>query len=128
MLPILSLILIWIWNLSDAKVLLTLILLLKQNEKSSETLRTHILDLESAKVDLVRNLNQFKTDKEAVQRELDEVQLELHRHKLGTNAEAELESARKNYTIMKEAYSKMRTEHLELLRSVSILLLAFSEV
>lgn len=72
-------------------------------------------------MDLIRSLNQFKTEKEAIQRELDEVQHELQRHKEGTNAEAELESARKNYSIMKEAYSKMRTEHLELLRSVSII-------
>jgi hypothetical protein len=59
-------------------------------------------------------------EKETSHRELDELRAELERHKKGTDAETELSKVQQNYTIMKEAYAKMRGEHLELIRSVSL--------
>ena len=59
-------------------------------------------------------------EKEASSRELDELRAELERHKKGTDAETELSKVQQNYQIMKEAYAKMRGEHLELIRSVSL--------
>jgi len=60
-------------------------------------------------------------EKEAWNRELEEVRAELERHKKGTDAETELSKVQQNYQIMKDAYAKLRGEHLEMIRSVSLM-------
>lgn len=82
-------------------------------------MRKHILELESQRIEQERSNNTLRMEKEASSRELDELRAELERHKKGTDAETELSKVQQNYQIMKEAYGKMRGEHLELIRSVS---------
>lgn len=83
-------------------------------------MRKHILDLESQRIHQERTSITLRMEKEASSRELDELRAELERHKKGTDAETELSKVQQNYQIMKEAYAKMRGEHLELIRSVSL--------
>jgi uncharacterized membrane-anchored protein YhcB (DUF1043 family) len=63
----------------------------------------------------------MRVEKESAQREIQELRQELDRHqKAGSDTETELVKTHvKNYQILKEAYAKLRTEHLELIRSVS---------
>lgn len=91
-----------------------------QFERAMEKMRKHILDLESQRIHQERTSITLRMEKEASSRELDELRAELERHKKGTDAETELSKVQQNYQIMKEAYAKMRGEHLELIRSVSL--------
>lgn len=79
------------------------------------------MDLETARVEQERLANNMKVDKEAAFREIEELRQELDRHsKSGAESETEVVKVHvKNYQILKEAYAKMRAEHLELIRSVS---------
>lgn len=79
------------------------------------------MDLEAVRVEQERLANNMKLDKEAALREIDELRQQLDRHtKAGADSETELVKVHvKNYQILKEAYAKMRAEHLELIRSVS---------
>ena len=90
-------------------------------ERAIDKMRKHILELESQRIEQERSNNTLRMEKEASSRELDELRAELERHKKGTDAETELSKVQQNYQIMKEAYGKMRGEHLELIRSVSFL-------
>ena len=91
-----------------------------QFERAMEKMRKLILDLESQRIHQERTSITLRMEKEASSRELDELRAELERHKKGTDAETELSKVQQNYQIMKEAYAKMRGEHLELIRSVSL--------
>lgn len=80
----------------------------------------HIADLEAMRVERERAANHLKVEKEAAFREIEELRQELERHKSGTDSETEqIKVHVKNYQIMKDAYAKLRAEHLELIRSVS---------
>ena len=92
-----------------------------QFERGMERTRKHIMDLEAVRVEQERLANSMKVDKEAALREIEELRQELDRqNKSGADSETELIKVHvKNYQILKEAYAKMRAEHLELIRSVS---------
>lgn len=90
-----------------------------------EKTRKHILDLESQRIEQERLSNTLRMEKEASNQELDELRAELDRHKKGTDAETELSKVQQNYQIMKDAYAKMRGEHLELIRLVCSFLHSF---
>ena len=80
------------------------------------------MDLESGRVERERALDGVKLEKEAAQREVEELRQELDRYRSGA-ADNESEVVKvhvKNYQIMKDAYGKMRAEHLELIRSVRL--------
>lgn len=87
-----------------------------------ERTRKHISDLETSRVEQERVVNNMKIEKEAAFREIEELRQELERHKSGMDSESEqIKVHVRNYQIMKEAYAKMRAEHLELIRSVSLM-------
>jgi len=86
-------------------------------ERALEKMRKHILDLEANRVEQDRLINTLNIEKESAMREVEELRAELERHKKGTDFETELAKVQQNYTIMKDAYAKMRGEHLELIRS-----------
>lgn len=86
-------------------------------ERSLEKMRKHILDLEQQRIEMERTINALKIEKESSTREIEELKAELERHKKGTDSETELAKVQQNYQIMKDAYAKMRSEHLELIRA-----------
>lgn len=86
-------------------------------ERSLEKMRKHILDLEQQRIEMERTINCLKIEKESSSREIEELKAELERHKKGTDSETELTKVQQNYQIMKDAYAKMRSEHLELIRA-----------
>lgn len=76
-------------------------------------------ELEAVVADKEQLLSSLQIEKDGLSKELEELRQELERHKAGTDMQTELAKAEAKFVKMKDAYGKLRSEHIELLRAVS---------
>ncbi|KAI1293546.1 Huntingtin-interacting protein 1 [Halotydeus destructor] len=87
-----------------------------ETARTIDGLKRSSSEMESNSKEQHRVIDTLKMEKENQLKELEDLKQELERHKAGTDMQTELAKAEAKFVKMKEAYAKLRVEHIELLR------------